>query len=446
MKNMTATSNGNTDTSDPVRVLVADDDDHLLRVVSRELRDKGYECVTERDGAAALKAFDEKDFDVALVDLEMPEIDGFQVLAALQRDHPDTIAIVLTGTGDIPRAVKAMKLGAFDFLEKPCNPHLLESAIRRAAEYRRAQRHAQQMEAEANESRSALKLERALGQAQKLESVGRLAAGIAHEINTPTQYVGDNIEFLQIAYESIVRLLGMLRQVVAAAAVGRVAPQLVAEAQKVIAAANLEYLMTQIPRAIEQSIEGIERISSIVQAMKEFSHPGTAEKTFADLNHCIRSTVTVSRNEWKYVADLETDLDGSLPQVLCLPGDLNQAILNMIVNAAHAIGDVVGDSAERKGRITVSTRQDGAWAEVRIADTGAGIPEEIRDRIFDPFFTTKEVGRGTGQGLAIARNVIVDKHGGTILVASEVGKGTTFTIRLLITGSDPASGSLPSDR
>ncbi len=430
MKSATASSKERTGIGEPIRVLVADDDDHLLKVVSRELRDKGYECVTEHDGAAALKAFGERGFDVALLDLEMPEIDGFQVLAALQRDHPDTISIVLTGAGDIPRAVKAMKLGAFDFLEKPCNPHLLESAIRRAAEYRRAQRHAQQMEAEANESRSALQLERALSQSQKLESVGRLAAGIAHEINTPTQYVGDNIEFLQIAYESIVRLLGVFRQIVDAD--GSVAPELVAEAKDLIATANLEYLMTQIPRAIEQSLEGVERISSIVQAMKEFSHPGTAEKTFADLNHCIRSTVTVSRNEWKYVADLESDLDGVLPPVCCLPGELNQVFLNLIVNAAHAIGEVVGDGATQKGKITIGSRQDGDWVEVRIADTGSGIPENIREHIFDPFFTTKDVGRGTGQGLAIARNVVVDKHGGTITFDTRTGAGTTFIIRLPI--------------
>ena len=388
--------------------------------------------VTEHDGAAALKAFGESGFDVALLDLDMPKIDGFQVLAALQRDHPDTISIVLTGAGDIPRAVKAMKLGAFDFIEKPCNPHLLESAIRRAAEYRRAQRHAQQMEAEANESRSALQLERALSQSQKLESVGRLAAGIAHEINTPTQYVGDNIEFLQIAYESIVSLLGMFRQIVDAAAAGSVAPQLLSEANELVKNANLEYLMTQIPRAIEQSLEGIERISSIVQAMKEFSHPGTVEKTFADLNHCIRSTVTVSRNEWKYVADLDTDLDSGLPPVCCLPGELNQVFLNLIVNAAHAIGDVVGDGADGKGKIVMSTRRDWDWVEIRIADTGSGIPEKIREHIFDPFFTTKDVGRGTGQGLAIARNVVVDKHGGTITFDTKTGTGTTFIIRLPI--------------
>ena len=425
-------------------MIVADDDKHLLKAVSCELRNKGYECVTENDGAAALKALGEQEFDVALLDLEMPEIDGFQVLAAMQRDYPDTIPVVLTGNGDIPRAVKAMKLGAFDFIEKPCNPHLLGSAIRRASEYRRARRRAQQMEAEASECRSALQLERAMGQAQKLESVGRLAAGIAHEINTPTQYVGDNIEFLQTAYESIVSLLGMFRQIVDAAANGGVAPQLLSEANELVKNANLEYLMNQIPRAIEQSLEGVERISSIVQAMKEFSHPGAAEKTSADLNHCIRSTVTVSRNEWKYVADLETDLDAGLPPVCCVPGELNQVFLNLIVNAAHAIGDVVGDSAERKGKISVNTRRDGDWVEIRIADTGTGIPEETRGRIFDPFFTTKEVGRGTGQGLAIARNVIVDKHGGTLRVESEVGKGTTFIVRLPIENLDSAGVSSPS--
>lgn len=415
-----------------VRVIVADDDDHLLKVVSRELREHGYECVTAADGAAALKALGESTFDVALLDLAMPEMDGFEVLAAMQKHHSDTIPVVLTGAGDISRAVKAMKLGAFDFLEKPCNPHLLESVIRRAAEYRRAQQHAKKLEVAVDECRSTLELERALGQAQKLESVGRLAAGIAHEINTPAQYVGDNIEFLRTAYESIAGLMGALRRIVDSASGGAVAPELVAEAKVLTENANLEYLTTQIPRAIEQSLEGVERISSIVQAMKEFSHPGTAEKTLADLNQCIRSTVTVSRNEWKYVADLETDLDGGLPHIYCLPGELNQVFLNLIVNAAHAIGDVVGGGGECKGKISVSTRRDGSWVEVRIADTGAGIPEEIREHIFDPFFTTKDIGRGTGQGLAIARNVVVDKHGGTISFESKTGAGTTFIIRLPI--------------
>jgi len=275
-------------------------------------------------------------------------------------------------------------------------------------------------------------LESQLVQAQKLEAVGRLAAGIAHEINTPTQYVGDNIEFLQVAYDSLVRLVSVFPAVLRAVHEGSIPPELLSEADELMKRTNMDYLMEQIPRAIEQSLEGVGRIATIVQAMKEFSHPGMAEKTSVDLNQCIRSTVTVSRNEWKYVADLDLDLDDSLPQVLCLPGDFNQTILNMIVNAAHAIGDVVGDGAERKGKITVRTRQEGAWAVIQVADTGSGIPEEIRGRIFDPFFTTKEIGRGTGQGLAIARNVIVDKHGGTISVASEPGKGTVFTILLPI--------------
>jgi len=277
-----------------------------------------------------------------------------------------------------------------------------------------------------------LRLERELNQAQKLESVGRLAAGIAHEINTPVQYVGDNIEFLQIAYGTLIDVAKIFQRLVEHGRARPIPPGLLAEADGLAGSANIDYLAEQVPRAIEQSIEGIGRISTIVQAMKEFSHPGIAEKMDVDLNQCIRSTATVSRNEWKYVADLELELDDALPQVPCLPGEFNQAILNIIVNAAHAIGDVVGSGAEHKGKITISTRRDGAWAEVRIADTGTGIPEEIRARIFDPFFTTKEVGRGTGQGLAIARSVIVDKHGGTISVESEAGQGSVFTIRLPI--------------
>jgi signal transduction histidine kinase len=176
----------------------------------------------------------------------------------------------------------------------------------------------------------------------------------------------------------------------------------------------------------------VQRVSKIVGAMKEFSHPGTGEKTAVDLNRAIESTLTVATNEWKYVAEVATDLDAALPPVVCLPGEFNQVILNMVVNASHAIGDVVGDGGKGKGTITVSTRHDGDDVEIRIRDSGTGMPEHIRARIFDPFFTTKGVGRGTGQGLAIAHSVIVDKHGGTIQVESEVGKGTTFILRLPI--------------
>ena len=283
-------------------------------------------------------------------------------------------------------------------------------------------------------------LEMELNQAQKLEAVGRLAAGIAHEINTPTQYVGDNIEFLQIAYDGLVNLAKTVPSVIEAGREGPIPAQLLSQFQNLVENTSLDYLVAQVPRAIEQALEGIGRIATIVQAMKEFSHPGVAEKTTVDLNQCIRSTVTVSHSEWKYVADVEMELDAALPSVWCLPGELNQVFLNLIVNAAHAIGDVTGENTESKGKIVIRSRQDGDWVEVQIADTGLGIPEEIQNRIFDPFFTTKEVGRGTGQGLAIAHSVVVDKHGGAITFKSKVGIGTTFTIRLPInTMGDSAS-------
>lgn len=283
-------------------------------------------------------------------------------------------------------------------------------------------------------------LESQLAQAQKLESIGRLAAGIAHEINTPTQYVGDNIRFLQDAFADIITLLGKYDQLLKATKENALTPALIEEVESAAQTADVEYLMEEIPAAIEQSLEGVERVAKIVRAMKEFSHPGVEEKTPIDLNKSIESTITIARNEWKYVADVETDFDPNLPLVTCLPGDLNQVFLNMIVNSAHAIADVVGDGSNGKGTITISTRhvedpdhRGRDWAEVRIRDTGAGIPPEVISKVFDPFFTTKPVGKGTGQGLAISYNVVVEKHGGAIDVESEVGKGTTFIIRLPIT-------------
>ncbi|MEW6660230.1 MAG: PAS domain S-box protein [Thermodesulfobacteriota bacterium] len=273
-------------------------------------------------------------------------------------------------------------------------------------------------------------LEVQLAQAQRLESIGQLAAGIAHEINTPIQYVGDNTRFLNDAFKDLFALLEKYKDLLAANNSGAVTGDLLGQLETAAREADLDYLMDEIPAAISQSLEGVERVAKIVRAMKDFSHPGAAEKQAVDLNKALASTITVAHNEWKYVAEMITDLDPSLPLVPCRPDELNQVFLNIILNAAHAIADVVGREPAAKGTITIKTRRNGDWAEIAISDTGGGIPEEIRSRIFDPFFTTKEVGKGTGQGLAISHSVIVDKHGGAIDFETEPGQGTTFLIRL----------------
>ena len=273
-------------------------------------------------------------------------------------------------------------------------------------------------------------LQQQLVQAQKLESVGSLAAGVAHEINTPIQYIGDNTRFLQDSFSDLTDLMTLTNELLAVIKQNNTEPELVARAETTVATADVNYLLEEIPSAIDQSLEGIDRVTKIVRAMKEFAHPGVEGKQTVDLNHAIQSTMTVASNEWKYVAELETDFDPALPSVPCLPGEMNQVILNIVVNATHAIGDVVGDGSQAKGRIGIQTRLDGDFAEIRISDSGTGIPEEVQSRIFDPFFTTKEVGRGTGQGLALAWQIITEKHDGSLTFETASGQGTTFVIRL----------------
>ncbi len=275
-------------------------------------------------------------------------------------------------------------------------------------------------------------LEQQLLQAQKLESIGQLAAGIAHEINTPTQYVGDNVRFLQSSFRDLWQLIGAYQNLgETARAEGVIAPKLLDDLDALATEVDLEFLVGEIPRAVEQCLEGVERVSTIVAAMKDFSHPSSEEKKPIDLNRALASTATVARNEWKYVARLETEFDPALPPVPCHAGQLNQVFLNLIVNAAHAIESVHKQTGEL-GTIRLVTRSTPTGVEVRIADSGSGIPPEIRDRVFLPFFTTKGVGKGTGQGLSMARATVVDQHGGTLHFEDTPGGGTTFVVSLPI--------------
>jgi two-component system, NtrC family, sensor kinase len=274
------------------------------------------------------------------------------------------------------------------------------------------------------------RVEAELYQAQKLESVGRLAAGIAHEINTPIQFIGDNVHFLRNSFDTLIRLGRTIQVATRAADAGAnlaaANRALIADLRAAETEADLDYLADEIPRAIGQTLDGVKQVASIVRAMKEFAHPDGSERVAIDLNHALLSTLTVARSELKYLADVETDL-GELPPVPCHASAINQVLLNLLVNAAHAIADL-GD--HHRGTVRVRTARDGDDVLVEIADTGCGIPDEIKDQIFDQFFTTKEVGRGTGQGLALARRIVVEQHGGTLSFESEVGRGTTFSVRL----------------
>jgi PAS domain S-box-containing protein len=269
-------------------------------------------------------------------------------------------------------------------------------------------------------------------QGQKLEALGQLAAGIAHEINTPMQYVGDNIFFLNSAFADMLTLVGQYKTIVDDLKMDPAKADLVDRASTAEDAADIAYLSESVPKAIAATQDGIGRVRKIVIAMKEFSHPGRSEKGDENLNHAIESTLTISANVWKHAANLETAFDPDLPLVHCHLGEINQVVLNLIVNAAHAIDDyrtTIGPEAPL-GTLRVETGVRNGYAEIRITDTGGGIPEHVQHRLFEPFFTTKEVGRGTGQGLTLARSIVVEHHNGFVDFTTAAGKGTTFVVGL----------------
>jgi PAS domain S-box-containing protein len=284
-------------------------------------------------------------------------------------------------------------------------------------------------------------METELRLAQKLEAVGQLAAGIAHEINTPVQFVGDTVSFLREAFRDLMALQPAQAAVNRAAAAGRVPVELLEGVREAEERADLDYLRERVPAAFERAADGLGRVAAIVGAMREFAHPPTTEQQEFDLNGALRNTLIVAAHAYKYVADVTTDF-GDLPPVVCHGGDMNQVFINLIVNAAHAIEDHLGASGER-GAIAISTREEGEYALITIQDTGGGIPAEVAARIFDPFFTTKDVGRGTGQGLAIARAMVVERHGGALTFETVPGRGTAFQVRVPVAGLHPAGQPQP---
>jgi PAS domain S-box-containing protein len=256
-----------------------------------------------------------------------------------------------------------------------------------------------------------------MASSDRLESIGRLAAGVAHEINTPIQYLNDSVTFIRDGVGELLAYIDELHKATDARPASN---------------EDVDYMREELPPALARVAEGLSRITEIVRSMKVFSYADQREMGEVDLNCAINSTLVVARSEYRDVADMETDL-GEIPRVTCHGGQINQVVLNLVVNAAHAIGDVIKKGGTR-GRITVRTREEDGHVVIAIADTGGGIPEAIRPRIFDPFFTTKEVGRGTGQGLSVSRNVVVKGHGGELHFTTEIGKGTTFFVRLPISG------------
>jgi PAS domain S-box-containing protein len=268
----------------------------------------------------------------------------------------------------------------------------------------------------------------------RLQSVGALAAGIAHEINTPMQFVSDSVYYIKSAIDE----LGALWPEIHRLSSDSTAAEATARIRSLAAEVGVDQLMSEVDESAERALEGIRRVTKIIRAMREFAHPDSGEHTSVDINHAIETTLTVCRNVYKEVAEVRTEF-GELPTVLCQYGEINQAILNIVVNAVHAIE--ARRSQEPRGLIHIATRTEDEWAVIAIRDNGTGIPETVRSRIFDPFFTTKEVGKGTGQGLAIVQSVIVGHHKGRISVESELGAGTTFVLRLpLSTETHQASG------
>lgn len=400
----------------PAAILIVDDEETIQQLVTRILEEAGYATQIASNGREGLDRMRTGRFDLVISDIGMPVMDGLTMTEEVVRTY-ETDVIIMTGKITRYSYDQVISIGASDYIQKPFTPEELTLRVERVFRERRLKQ-------------EAIRHHEEQAQSQHLESIGQLAAGIAHEINTPIQYIGDNTTFIRESFQDLDQMVRTLLALFEAARKGRVNPDMLNRVEAAVEETDFEFVTRELPVAIDQTLEGVSRIKEIIKAMKDFSHPGDDGHVAASVNQCIQSTATISKAEWKYVADLELDLDPGLPEIRCNPGELNQVFLNLIVNAGHAIADHLRDRPSEKGKIKIRTRWEHGNVVIKVSDTGAGIPGDIVDKIFDPFFTTKEIGRGTGQGLAITRAIVVNRHHGQIKVHTAPGRGTTFTLTI----------------
>jgi two-component system, NtrC family, sensor kinase len=436
------------------RVLFVDDERAIHRMVAKML--PGFELCSAYDGPSALVEIEaalaqRAEFALVILDVTMPGWGGVETLERIWQIAPDTQALFCTGGPLGYREIQA-RFGDTDailVIKKPFSHVEIAQSAQTLTTKWRLQREARaqlgaleaavsartaQLEAANRRLAEELawrdRVETEIRVSQRLEAVGQLAAGIAHEINNPLQYVGDHLEFVNDATADLLTLVGRLDSCLA----GDAAEAVERTARDAFESIDVPYMKRELPGALVAIQDGIQRITSIVRAMKELSHPGTRDARVADLNRALESALEISATSYRTIADLEKQL-APLPPVTCFIAELGQVFLNLIINAAQAM------EGQPRGKLIVTSTVDGDDVVVTIADTGGGIAPEIQQRIFDPFFTTKEVGRGTGQGLAIARAIVVDRHGGSLSFDSVTGLGTTFFIRIPIAGPRPRRAS-----
>jgi len=397
---------------------------------------RDYEIRFATDGAEGIALAARMMPDLILLDVMMPALDGFETCRRMRADPRllDTPVIFISALEDVADKIQAFQAGGSDYVTKPFQPEEVRARVSTQVALYRARRELGEREEKLRHNLTELEAAHAklkamssqLLQSEKMASIGQLAAGVAHEINNPIGFVNSNLGTLKRYVDSLLHLIDEYAALEAAAA-----PEL---RQRLAAAKqdmDLEFMREDIVGLIAESIEGAGRVRRIVQDLRDFSHPGEAEWQSVDLHVGLESTLNVAWNELKYKAEVVRDY-GELPLVECLSSQLNQVFLNLLVNAAQAI--------EARGRITLRTRCEGDWVCIAVSDTGRGMTPEVRDKVFEPFFTTKPIGQGTGLGLSMAYGIVA-KHGGRIDVASEPGRGSTFTVRLPVRRAAAADAS-----
>ncbi len=396
-----------------MKLLVADDSPLARAMVNDALTAAGFDVVLHENGQDALAELLQGNIRIAVLDWLMPDITGLEVCRELasRRGTAWTYIILLTGKSGDNDLVEALEAGASDFVRKPVSQHELVARVKSGVRI--------------------IELEQQLVQSQKLESLGQMAAGIAHEINTPLQFINDNGIFVRDGLKDLAATFASLDELVKAA---RTSSKFSSELQQIDGAIDWKetaYLLEELPAAISQSLDGISRVSAVTQAMRDFAKPATQNESLVDVNRAISVTQTLLQSKIAGCASVETKLDTSSPSIKGSNGDFCQILLSLVSNALDAIRDRKSKEASFVGCVELTTNVRSDDVVIQVKDNGSGIPAEFHERVYDPFFTTKAIGQGSGQGLATASQLVKQQFRGTIEFSSAaVGQGTVFTLCL----------------